>query len=128
MAGKLDEVKGRVKEAAGAALDDDKLRAEGQKDQAVGHAKNAVEKAKEAGMVVFDVVRKSYLTGTPIMRRCFSTREGAAKAASLFLRLNISLAPPVPCVQRALAKPVVHALCRMNRQSRRAGRCLTTPN
>jgi uncharacterized protein YjbJ (UPF0337 family) len=44
MSGKTDQVKGRVKEAAGAITDDDKLRREGKKDQAVGKVKEAVEK------------------------------------------------------------------------------------
>jgi uncharacterized protein YjbJ (UPF0337 family) len=48
MAGKADIAKGRVKEAAGAITDDDKLRREGKVDQAVGKAKDAVSKAKEA--------------------------------------------------------------------------------
>jgi len=45
MSGKADEVKGRVKEAAGAIADDDKLRREGKIDQAAGKSKEAVEKA-----------------------------------------------------------------------------------
>jgi uncharacterized protein YjbJ (UPF0337 family) len=44
MAGKSEELKGRVKEAAGALTDDDKLRREGQIDQASGKVKKAVEK------------------------------------------------------------------------------------
>lgn len=52
MSGKGDELKGRVKEAAGALADNDKLRREGKIDQAAGKAKQAVEntidKAKEA--------------------------------------------------------------------------------
>jgi uncharacterized protein YjbJ (UPF0337 family) len=45
MSGKSDEVKGRVKEAAGAITDDDKLRREGKIDQAAGKTKQAVENA-----------------------------------------------------------------------------------
>jgi uncharacterized protein YjbJ (UPF0337 family) len=45
MSGKSDELKGRVKEAAGAIADDDKLRREGKIDQAAGKTKQAVEKA-----------------------------------------------------------------------------------
>ena len=45
MSGKGDELKGRVKEAAGAITDDDKLRREGKIDQAAGKVKQAVEKA-----------------------------------------------------------------------------------
>ena len=44
MSGKLDQVKGRIKEAAGAIADDDKLRRDGKIDQAAGKAKEAVEK------------------------------------------------------------------------------------
>ena len=44
MSGKTDEVKGRVKEAAGALTDDDKLRREGKADQASGKVKQAVDK------------------------------------------------------------------------------------
>ena len=40
MGGKLDRIKGRIKEAAGALADDDNLKKEGNLDQ-------AVEKAKE---------------------------------------------------------------------------------
>jgi len=44
MSGKTDEVKGRVKEAAGALTGDKKLKREGKADQAVGEVKQAVEK------------------------------------------------------------------------------------
>ena len=44
MSGKADELKGRVKEAAGAMTDDDQLRREGKVDQAAGKTKQAVEK------------------------------------------------------------------------------------
>jgi len=44
MSGKVDQVKGRVKEAAGALTDDDKLRREGKIDQAAGKMKEGVEK------------------------------------------------------------------------------------
>ncbi len=44
MSGKSEELKGRVKEAAGAISDNDKLRREGKVDQAAGKVKQAVEK------------------------------------------------------------------------------------
>jgi uncharacterized protein YjbJ (UPF0337 family) len=47
MTGKSDEIKGRVKEAAGAIADNDRLRREGQIDQAAGKLKQAAEKAVE---------------------------------------------------------------------------------
>ena len=54
MSGKTDEVKGRIKEAAGAMTDNNSLRKEGKIDQAVGKAKQvataqkALDKAKDA--------------------------------------------------------------------------------
>jgi uncharacterized protein YjbJ (UPF0337 family) len=44
MGGKTDKVKGRIKEAAGALTDNDRLRAEGRADQAVGKTKQAIKK------------------------------------------------------------------------------------
>lgn len=44
MAGKTDEVKGRIKEAAGAITDNDELRREGKIDQAAGKVKQAAQK------------------------------------------------------------------------------------
>ena len=44
MSGKTDQIKGRVKEAAGAITNDEKLRAEGRADQAAGKAKDVVDK------------------------------------------------------------------------------------
>ena len=48
MSGKTDVVKGRIKEAAGALTGNDKLRAEGETDEAVGKAKEAVQKGADA--------------------------------------------------------------------------------
>lgn len=42
--GKSDELKGRVKEAAGVLTDDQKLKREGKADQAVGKIKQKAEK------------------------------------------------------------------------------------
>ncbi len=44
MSGKTDEVKGRIKEAAGVLTGNEKLRAEGQADQVVGEVKQVAEK------------------------------------------------------------------------------------
>jgi uncharacterized protein YjbJ (UPF0337 family) len=55
MSGKTDEVKGRIKEAAGALIGNDKLREEGKTDQAVGKVKQVAEKAVEK---VKDAVKK----------------------------------------------------------------------
>lgn len=49
--GTTDKVKGRLKEAAGALTDDDKLKNEGKADQAIGKVKDTagkiLDKAKE---------------------------------------------------------------------------------
>jgi len=47
MGGKTDEVKGRIKEAAGTLTGNDKLREEGKTDQAVGKAEQAVQKTAD---------------------------------------------------------------------------------
>jgi uncharacterized protein YjbJ (UPF0337 family) len=44
MGGKMDQVKGRIKEAAGALTDDDRLKREGQMDQVVGKVKEKAAK------------------------------------------------------------------------------------
>ena len=44
MSGKTDVAKGRIKEAAGALADDDKLRREGKTHQAIGKMKQAAKK------------------------------------------------------------------------------------
>jgi uncharacterized protein YjbJ (UPF0337 family) len=45
MGGKTDVVKGRIKEAAGVLTGNDKLRAKGKADQAVGEVKQVADKA-----------------------------------------------------------------------------------
>ena len=47
MGGKIDVAKGRIMEAAGALTGNDKLREEGRTDQAVGKAKQAVQKVAD---------------------------------------------------------------------------------
>jgi uncharacterized protein YjbJ (UPF0337 family) len=47
MSGKIDTIKGRIKEALGALTDNDDLKREGQRDQAVGEVKEAAESAAE---------------------------------------------------------------------------------
>lgn len=44
MSGTTDQIKGRAKEAIGAVTDDQRLKNEGRKDQAVGKMKKAVER------------------------------------------------------------------------------------
>jgi uncharacterized protein YjbJ (UPF0337 family) len=45
--GKLDQIKGRIKEAVGALGDDDNLKREGNLDQVVGKVKEKAEKAMD---------------------------------------------------------------------------------
>ncbi len=60
MGGKTDIVKGRIKEAAGALTDNDKLRAEGKADQAIGQVevttRKVVDKVKKAARKAVDKV------------------------------------------------------------------------
>jgi uncharacterized protein YjbJ (UPF0337 family) len=55
MSGKIDVVKGRLKEAAGALSGNDALRTEGKTDQAIGEVKQL---AKKAGDQVEQAVKK----------------------------------------------------------------------
>ena len=47
MSSSTDDAKGRIKEAAGALTDDDRLRREGKADQLGGKVKDAAEKVKD---------------------------------------------------------------------------------
>jgi uncharacterized protein YjbJ (UPF0337 family) len=47
MGSKSDKIKGRIKEAAGVLTDDERLKREGQRDQAVGEVKEQVERTAE---------------------------------------------------------------------------------
>ncbi len=58
MSGKSDEIKGRIKEAAGAITDDDRLRREGKVDQAAGKVKQAAEDAIEKAKDIVQNVNK----------------------------------------------------------------------
>jgi uncharacterized protein YjbJ (UPF0337 family) len=49
MEGKKDDIKGRVKEAAGDLTDDDDLKREGKADRAAGSVKDKLENAKDKG-------------------------------------------------------------------------------
>ncbi len=55
---KADDVKGRAKEATGAATGDDDLKHEGRGDQAESSVKQAGEKAKDAVSDVKDAFKK----------------------------------------------------------------------
>ena len=55
---KVDDLKGKGKEAAGAVTDDDELRAEGKADQSKASVKDAGEKVKDAVDDVKDAFKK----------------------------------------------------------------------
>ena len=63
MGGKTDVVKGRIKEAAGALIGNDELRAEGKVDQAVGKAEQvgqeAAAKVAKAAAEIADKAKKT---------------------------------------------------------------------
>jgi uncharacterized protein YjbJ (UPF0337 family) len=60
MSGKTDVVKGRIKEAAGALTGNEALREEGKNDQAVGEAKQVVQKvADTVKKTVDEIVKKA---------------------------------------------------------------------
>jgi len=66
MGGKTDEVKGRIKEAAGVLTGNDKLREAGRVDQAVGKVEQAIDTAvagvKRAAETAADKARRSAKT------------------------------------------------------------------
>ena len=45
MSGKTDQIKGRIKEAAGVLMDNERLKRKGKLDQVVGKVKETAEKA-----------------------------------------------------------------------------------
>ena len=47
MGGKIDKIKGRIKEAAGVLTENDSLKREGQRDQVVGEVKETAERAAD---------------------------------------------------------------------------------
>jgi uncharacterized protein YjbJ (UPF0337 family) len=55
--GKMDNAKGRVKEAAGVLLGDKKLKRKGKADQSAAKVKEAVEKVQKKAEKVIDDVK-----------------------------------------------------------------------
>ncbi len=55
---KAEDLKGRAKEAAGSATDNDRLKAEGQADQASAGLKDKIEDAKDKVGDVADALKK----------------------------------------------------------------------
>ena len=61
MAGKGEEIKGRVKEAAGAVTGNEKLRREGQVEQATGKVKQAVDKVVDKSKEAVQNLKKEIM-------------------------------------------------------------------
>jgi uncharacterized protein YjbJ (UPF0337 family) len=60
MESKKDDIKGRVKEAAGDLTDDEDLKREGKTDRAAGSVKDKLEKAKEKGEELVDEAKDRF--------------------------------------------------------------------
>jgi uncharacterized protein YjbJ (UPF0337 family) len=58
--GKKDDLKGRVKEAAGDLTDDERLEREGKADRASGKVKEKLEQAKEKGEEIVDKAKERF--------------------------------------------------------------------
>ncbi|MFE9844961.1 MULTISPECIES: CsbD family protein [Streptomyces] len=58
--GKMDQAKGKAKEAVGKIADNDRMKAEGKMDQAKGKAKEAVSDAAERGRDAKDTMRDKH--------------------------------------------------------------------
>jgi len=58
--GKIDELKGKVKEGVGDATDDERLEAEGETDQVKGKAKGVKGDVKDAGEKVKEGINKAF--------------------------------------------------------------------
>jgi len=56
--GDVDKVKGRIKKAVGELVDDPALRREGQRDEAAGTVKKAVERGVDKARDVLDPARR----------------------------------------------------------------------
>jgi len=57
--GKVDKLKGKIKEGVGNATNDDELRGEGQADQAAGHVEEGFGKARrKVGDALHEVAHK----------------------------------------------------------------------
>jgi uncharacterized protein YjbJ (UPF0337 family) len=57
MGSTTDKIKGRIKEAVGVITDNDRLKREGQTDQAVGEVKEVAEKVKDKVQRVVEKIK-----------------------------------------------------------------------
>ena|GEM_PF-372508 len=79
MTGKTDIIKGRIEEAAGVLTGSEKLRTEGQTDQAVGQVK---ENANQAISDAKEAARKTIGTAKKASQRTIDKVKAAAKKLS----------------------------------------------
>ena len=56
----LDQAKGRVKQAAGALTDNDKLKSDGRRDEKAGKVKEVLEDAKDKAEGLVDKVKDKF--------------------------------------------------------------------
>jgi len=79
MGSKTDKIKGRIKEAVGALTDNDDLKREGQRDQAVGEVKEAAESAAQRVSDKVELVAEKVKDFAVLYR--FTYRQGDMDAA-----------------------------------------------
>lgn len=89
MGGKLDQIKGRIKEAAGALADDDNLKKEGNLDQAVGKVKEKAEKAMDT---IKDALTEQKTSQQSVMMRRIG-RQGKPRGERVARSLKLVLLP-----------------------------------
>jgi uncharacterized protein YjbJ (UPF0337 family) len=77
MSGENDIVKGRIKEAAGVLTNNDKLRADGKTDQAVGKVKQTAGKVVDAAK---DAAKKTVEAAKEVAKKTSDKAESAAKS------------------------------------------------
>ncbi len=58
--GTMDEMKGRIKQAAGDLTDNDELRREGERDEAAGKVKDVVENVKDKVNDAVDAIKDKF--------------------------------------------------------------------
>ena len=72
MSGKTDQIKGRIEEATGALMDNERLKRKGKVDQAVGKVKEAadrvVDKVKDAAEKAVDKMKDALTSNRPCDR------------------------------------------------------------
>ncbi len=76
MTGKTDVVKGRIKEAVGVLTGNEKLRAEGQSDQAIGEVKQTAQKVVDG---VVEAAQKTAEKAQDVAEQALAKAKSAVK-------------------------------------------------